>query len=85
MSILQLKDDINNFVIEKARSKMTKILETKLTGPIKNANLEPNFESFLENQFNDNFITDAKAAYITTAEIEKLLNQSTSRGGTKKK
>jgi hypothetical protein len=85
MSILRLKDDINNFVMNNVKRKMTEILKAKLTNPINNAKLEPNFESFLEKQFNDNFITDAKAAYITTAEIEKLLNQSTSRGGTKKK
>lgn len=85
MSILRLKDDINNFVIENARSKMTKILETKLTGPIKNANLGQIFEEFLKEQFDENFITSAKHAYITTAEIAALLNPSTSGGRAKKK
>ena len=85
MSILRLKDDINNFVIEKARSKMTEILKAKLTGPIMNANLETIFKEFLEKQFDENFITDAKAAYITTAEIEELLNPSTSGGRAKQK
>ena len=85
MSILQLKDDINNFVIEKARSKMTEILKAKLTEPINNANLEPIFDNFLKEQFDENFITSAKVAYITTAEIEKLLDSSTSGGRAKKK
>ena len=85
MSILRLKDDINNFVIENARNKMTEILEAKLTGPINNAKLEPIFENFLKEQFDENVITSAKVAYITTAEIEKLLDSSTSGGRAKKK
>lgn len=83
MSILQLKNDINNFVMNNVKRKMTEILKAKLTEPINKAELVPKFETFLEEQFNPNFITDAKAAYITTAEIEELLR--TNSGGRAKK
>jgi hypothetical protein len=85
MSILKLTTDINEFVMNNVKRKMTEILKAKLTKPIDDANLVPKFHFFLEEQFNDDFLKHAKAANITTAEIEKLLNPSTSGGRAKKK
>ena len=84
MSILQLKNDIEEFVMKNVKRKITEILKNKLKNPIENAELVPNFENFLKNNFNGDFIKDAKAAYITTDEIEALL-ASPSRGGRAKK
>lgn len=85
MSILRLTTDINEFVMDNVKRKMTEILKAKLTKPINDANLEPKFHFFLEEQFNDDFLKHAKAANITTAEIAALLNPSTSGGRAKKK
>lgn len=85
MSISQLITDINEFVMDNVKRKMTEMLKKKLTKPINDAVLVPEFNKFLEEQFNDDFLKHAKAANITTAEIAALLNPSTSGGRAKKK